>query len=192
MKMLEVIEFSPSFKRMSPAAVAFAIDKGAAKIDTMLSVSSYRTLQREGIHHPPQKLAEIAPELGYYFDLIGVGEDDDRVKTDHYEVYPHYDVHVDDNIEYGLTLLFSPDDAALFAADNTQFGDDEMPSMVWRYGPRDGLLLAQALDTFNDVPVNRGQVYHYGHREEMSVVEGIDFHTRDLTVNMTVPAYERG
>lgn len=186
MKMLEVAEYSPSFARMSPAVIEYAVKHGAAKVDNLLSESSHDALMDEDVNHDPGKLAELAPELGYYFSLLGVEPDDDRLIGNSYNVYPSTtqapDIHRNSNIEFGIRLILPQENSAIFGVDNRRFQADEMPRRVWGYGPRDGMVLRQGLRTYNGRRVRMQRAWHAGYRTEVSAIFALDLHTEDLSV----------
>ncbi len=192
MKMLEVVEFSPSFRRMSPEAIAYAIRYGAAKVDNLLSLDSYDKIEDNGgiEGETPSKIALLAPELGYYMKLLGINDETEGFGTNSYTAYPTSYVHTDENIEFGLSLLMSPEKSAILGASTEHFTDNQMPERVWQYGPRDAIVIRQKVTKFNGDEVNLGAAFHVASRQEEAAIEVIDLHARNIKVAMATPPYE--
>jgi hypothetical protein len=186
MEMLKVGEYSPSFARMSAAAVEFAIRHGAAKVDNLLPYQSHARLTTRNMASIPSLLAARAPELGYYFDLLSIDDNTTGFDAHTDEVDPGAGIHTDTGIIWGLSLLLPRDIETVIGISNTPFSEADIPDLVWRYGPGDGLILRQALEKVNGQAIDLGQAIHGACRTEAAVVDIIDLHTKHLTYS--VPA----
>lgn len=183
--MAEVIKFSRSYKRMSPAVIRFAITHGAAKVDNFLCDESLGYLQSKKADIHPELLAERIPEIDAYFKMF----DDDHdglpsgtVRCHSRWVDPNLDIHTDQDIRYGLSLLIPNQYSAVFRASNDKFTIKDSPALVWEYGPRSAILLRQALEYINNDYVGLGQAYHVAHREKADLLHIVDVHTKSIVL----------
>lgn len=186
MKMLEVVEFSPSFSRMSAATIDFAIKHGAAKVDKFLSKESVRNLRENRLAAIPSIMVSRVPEMEEYYRLLGVDDSSFiKLSVSKLDIPPRgFEIHTDGVAANGLTLLMPIEGKkAIFGASNTDFRASDMPGYVVEYGQRDAILLRQRVTVFDGVQVDYKQTWHEGYSGEQRQLAAVDFMHEEITVN---------